>query len=529
MDKPAGALAVGASSRAEAAIPAGRELEIKFKTDAAGLKLALHSELLAAEGADAPGRALRSVYYDTSAGDLRKLRIALRVRKVRGAHIIGLKRARPLGEGPFSRDEVEARAPSLEPDIALFGAEIAAELNGVIDGRPLEPQFETRIKRRLRRIQFERSVIEVAFDEGVIVAGDRRRPLTEIELELKAGEDAPLYDLALRLAEALPLRLDMMSKAERGFLLAADARPAPVRAGAFRFSADATLDDAVETIIAATIGQFMANWPAMAETDHPESIHQMRVALRRLRTALALFNRVLPCAEFVTLRAEAKRIASALGPARELDAFRELVETGPLTHHARSESFEALLRAVEERRAAAYVAARALIDDPATTRFALNARAVLARRAWRAGLSGAELPRLTQSVRAFAGEALERLHKRALKRGRRLLQLPPPERHRVRIALKNLRYAAEFFGVLFGGSTARPYIRAVARVQDGLGAYNDAASATHLLQDVVTDAGPQAAMAGGVVLGWYGRGAAIANDNLRKTWKSFKRARHFWR
>jgi triphosphatase len=168
-----------------------------------------------------------------------------------------------------------------------------------------------------------------------------------------------------------------------------------------------------------------------------------------------------------------------------------------------------------------------VINDPSTTRFVLKLRAFLARRAWRNALCGAELLRLTEPARPFAGETLERLHKRAFKRGRRLSQKPPEERHEVRVALKNIRYAAEFFSFFFSG--ARPYIRAVAQLQDGLGAFNDAASATYLLRDVEAATGPQAAKAAGIVLGWCGRGTVIADDNLRKAWKSFRRTRPFWR
>ena len=181
-----------------AELPTGRELEVKFKTDAAGLKLALRSELLAIETADAPRRTLRSVYFDTPAGDLRKQRMVLRVRKVRSTHIMGLKGATPLADAPFSRRETEVRVPRPDPDINLFGEEISAELNRVIDGYPLEQKFETQIKRRLRCLNLERSQLEVAFDEGFIVVGDRRQPLTEVELELKAGEEAALYDFAAR-------------------------------------------------------------------------------------------------------------------------------------------------------------------------------------------------------------------------------------------------------------------------------------------------------------------------------------------
>ena len=84
-------------------LPTGRELEIKFRTDAAGLKLALRSELLSTDAPDTPRRTVRSVYFDTPAGDLRNQRMFLRARKVRSTHIMGLKGARPLAEAPFSR------------------------------------------------------------------------------------------------------------------------------------------------------------------------------------------------------------------------------------------------------------------------------------------------------------------------------------------------------------------------------------------------------------------------------------------
>ena len=106
------------------------------------------------------------------------------------------------------------------------------------------------------------------------------------------------------------------------------------------------------------------------------------------------------------------------------------------------------------------------------------------------------------------------------------MQKPPKERHEVRIVLKNIRYTAEFFSSFFAG--ARPYIRAVAKLQDGLGAFNDAASATHRLRDIEAAAGSQAAKAAGIVLGWCGRGVANADDNLRQTWKAFKQTRPFW-
>jgi len=185
------------------------------------------------------------------------------------------------------------------------------------------------------------------------------------------------------------------------------------------------------------------------------------------------------------------------------------------------------LATLEERRLAAYALAQSAIDDPATTQFVLKLRAFLARRAWRNALPGTALLRLTEPANVFARETLEWLHKRAIKRGRKLARKPPEERHRIRILVKKIRYTAEFFGTFFSGS--RPYMRSVSKLQDELGASNDAESAACYLRSAEADAGPQAAKAAGIVLGWRGRGAICANGSLRQEWRSFERMRPFWR
>jgi inorganic triphosphatase YgiF len=507
---------------------AARELEIKFATDSTGLALASASALLQPQTPDAPPKNLISVYFDTAAGDLKAQGLVLRVRRTgRSAPVMTLKWKPEEEEGLFSRGEIEIRIRGLQPDLDLFDPTVAARLRAAIEDRALAPQFETRVKRRTRMVSFGATQIEAAFDQGAIVAGDRSWPLCELELELKSGEAADLYEFAARLAETLPLRLDVTSKSARAFLLAADKTPKVVKAAALQFAPGAMLDDAVAAVISNTITHFAANWASLREDEKPESIHQMRVALRRLRAALAMFKRALPCAEFDFFRAEAKRIASALGPARECDAFRNLVEDGPISHLGAKANFEPLLRGLEQRRQDAYREARALIDAPETTIFVVRLQAFLARRGWRNALSGLELGRLTDPAALFAAEALERLQKRATKRGKDLILLPDEERHEVRIVLKNLRYAAEFFGVLFENKSAvQSYIRPVAHLQDLLGAHNDAASAENFL-GLTADA--DAARAAGVVIGWYGRDAIVADAGLAKAWKSFKRARAFWK
>jgi triphosphatase len=508
--------------------PADQEFEIKFETDAAGLAKALEAPFLPADQPNRPRRSLNAVYFDTASGDLRRNGIVLRLRRVQGRCIMTVKWADAIAAGPFSRREIEVRAATMQPDLGLFGPEIAAQIDLVLAGRALSSQFETQIKRRLRLVQIGRAQVEIAFDEGFIVAGDRRLPVSEIELELKAGDKAALYDLAARVVEHLPVRLGVRSKAERGFLLAAGEGLDPVRAAPLPLASTATLDDVIGVVLAATLDHFVANWRALDERRNPESVHQMRVALRRMRVALSLFDRIMPCAEFVAFRKEARRIASALSGARDWDVFRDLVVEGPVAHHGFATNFDGLLASIEAQRQTGYDGAEQMMQATTTTRFVINLYAFLAHHRWRASLPGSVVTRLSEPAIVFAGETLERLHRRALKRGRHLKTLAAEQRHELRIALKHIRYVAEFFSPLFEAQAGvRAYTRATAQLQDALGAYNDTAIATKTLHALSCE-GTESAQAIGIVLGWYGRGAVFAESSISRGWKDFRRSKRFW-
>lgn len=503
----------------------GQEIEIKFQTDPAGLQRALSSGFLAA-ASKGQTQKLRSIYFDTSSGELRKNGIVLRIRKKeKGSPVLTVKSASAPANGPFLRYEIEVLSPTLRPNLSLLDKTTADGLKGIIGKRPLRPQFKTQIKRRIVLLDSGRSKIEVALDDGRVVAGKKSVPLREIELELKEGDETDLYDLAAALASELPLQLDFVSKGERGSRIAAGELPSPVKAKPIRFKRKATLDDAVGAVVSNTLAQFVGNWAPLRETEDSQSIHQMRISLRRLRTGLAMFKRALPCADFDVLREEAKRIASALGPARGCDAFREFLEKGPLLHLDPPASSKTLMAAIEERRIAAYKEARAVIENRDTTLFVLKAQSILQRRAWLH-----VDPKLKPKVRAkvFAKQALDKLHTRVLKRGKGLADQSDEKRHELRIALKNLRYGAEFFGGLFGRRRIASYVRRISVLQDLLGAHNDGASAKHFLRKVPARLGGNAETASGFILGWYARGSSIADKELRKSWKKLKKTRAFW-
>ena len=500
-----------------------RNVEVRFSTDAAGLAAAWASPHFGASGKSAASQTLKTTYYDTAEGDLRRHGMTLRLRRVgRSAPRLAFKWGASPAQGPFASGEIDVRHPAGDLDPSVLGEFVASELRRTTEGRPLAPQFDVAVNRRQRRVTVGGLRAMATFEDGEIVAGARCVTLRQIELELLAGDPAALFDFAAEAALALPLRLEPLSAPARGLLLAADERPAPVKAGETTIPAQASFSEAATLIIGEALQHFLANWPALREGDHPEAIHQIRVALRRLRALLALFHRSAPCAEYAEFRAEAKRIASALGPARETDAFAELLAAAPQSGFGRPDAFAALGVEIAARRETLQREARALIDTPACSLFVLRLRAFAARRASAPEAAG-------ESARDLAASALDRLLHRALKQGRKLSQAPDEARHELRIALKNLRYAAEVFGGLFTEPPeVRAYLRRVAKLQDLLGAHNDAAGARTFLEEIDAPARASTAFAAGATLGWLTGGAVVAEHDLARAWKAFKRTAPFW-
>ena len=504
------------------------EIEVKFSTDLLGLNRSMVSPLFVSASSPKK-RKLRTIYFDSPSGDLRKNGLILRIRKNgRAGLVLGVKSASSTADSPFARNEIEVRARGLEPDLTLFEISTAAKLTRILGDRNLEAQFETQVTRQTIVVKKGQSEIEVAFDDGGIITGQSRVPLIEIELELKSGVETDLYDLALQCAGSLPLRLDFVSKGEKGFRACGNPGAASVKAETIQLRPRASIGKAATVVLSNSLVHFIANWAAFKDTEHSESIHQMRVALRRMRTGLVVFKTVLPRAEFDFLRTEAKRIASALGPARECDAFRETAERGPLSQNNGQVNCEALLAAVRDWRVGAYRSVAVLMDDRGTTIFVLRVQRLLAHMAQWIELPDARLkPAL--STRKFAIGALDKLNSRVLRRGRDVLNLSDEARHSLRISLKKLHYGAEFFGSLFDRPRKmRSYIDRVAKLQDILGAQNDAAMAKHFLDQLSETSDGTTDKASGFVLGWYARGKSAADEKLSGAWKKFKRTKPFW-
>jgi CHAD domain-containing protein len=363
-----------------------------------------------------------------------------------------------------------------------------------------------------------------------------RAPIAEIEIELKTGHPARLFELARALAESLPLAVGTANKAERGHALAhgePDGWRRPVRARDVALAAEMPVAAALAALAVECLDQVATNAPGLVHDDDPEWVHQMRVGTRRLRSCLALGRDHFPAAALQPLRAELRWLAGALGAARDWDVFAtETIPAaaGAFEAHRTSAADLARLRArVSANRRAARADARAAVRSPRFAQLLLAAGALCAeasRPAVAKAAGTADAADDATSIAGFARRLLRRRHRRLLREAKVALHGDAPQRHALRIAAKKLRYAAEFFAPLFEREPARSYASALAGVQDVLGHANDAATAARLIGELAP-AGDSPATA---ALRDAAAAATSAIDrDLAGAWESFSRAGRFWR
>ena len=491
---------------------------------------------------------LESTYFDTPDRQLSARRAVLRVRLTPGGYVQTLK----SGDG-LTRHEWEWPVPGPGLDLAAIAEPGARMALAGIETAALSPIFRTRFERVAHLL--DRGAIELAIDHGEILGPDgASEPISEIELELKSGEAASLYRLALILAESVPLRVEPRTKASRGFALADRQPPRSFKARRLAFDHQTTADSALAAILGNCFHQFGLNEPCVLAGDDPEGVHQARVALRRLRSALGLFRDLIPLADRAWLAAETKALADTLGPARDWDVFlAELLAPVKAAFAAHPELYSdlaALEAAALAERHRAYERVRALFASPGHTRFQLRFGEWLESRGWRAQPVTRTSALLFRPLRETADALLDRRHRKARKIGGDFAELGYADRHQLRIALKKLRYAADFFRSLYDEKPVGRYLHRLSAFQDALGHLNDVATAARLvprLNHVPDGAFPHGApphgasddasgippggfhaRAIGVVIGWHGRGLAAIEPRLIAEWREFRTAKVFW-
>jgi inorganic triphosphatase YgiF len=507
-----------------------REIELKLRAPA-GVLEAIRRAPLIVEHAVNQGvvRKLDATYYDTPDRLLDRRGLSLRVRRHGTRYIQTVKRI--SGEdGPLARCEWETPVPGEALDLSrLLLAEIGAPLDS-LDGATLRPVFSSMIRRRVQRMEFNGALIEIAFDDGLIKAGAASEALSEIELELKRGDAAVLYELGLLLLDLAPLQLETASKAARGYRLAFDAAPRAAKAERVGIVPDDNTDAAIAKLLASGHHHLIANLAPVEQAGDMDGVHQMRVSLRRLRTAFSLIRSEIAPGALEPIATEAKQLARVLGRARNWDVL--VTQTLPGIGEVALPDLDvaALARAAEPIRADCYAAVRDKLASAATNRFLLSFGCLLERRGWRNGVASDAMTVLAEPATALAERALAKAHRTSLKRGRHFGRLDSGDRHRLRLSLKKLRYTAEFFRTLYPGNTAaEKYLKRLETLQDALGAANDAVTTQPLLADLKRGGTtPELHYAAGAVTGWLQREQIARSRGLNRRWRKFRAAKPFW-
>lgn len=477
-------------------------------------------------------RRLSTTYYDTAETSLRERGFALRVRRDGRRYIQTIKGKDEGNGGALQRREIEAPITTARPNIDAIDDPAIADVVRRSTLTGLKPVFRVEVERISINRSLDNANVTVDIDIGEVKSGRRRSPICEVEIESKGASVKALYDLAMQLHREIPVRVSKVTKSDIGYLLFAGSEPSASKGRKPALDPDLTAEDALSRIIQACLDQLIANEPCVTDTKDPEGIHQMRVALRRMRSALRLFRKLLPPNQYDEIVAELRWLTAALGPARDWDVFSTEIVGPVLDHMPGHEGLDILRHRANVRRGRARKTAQEAVVSSRFTELILRLSAWMADQAWRDQPLSEESARLFAPARDFAAEALRKRFKSVRKLGKRIETLPVPERHQLRIEVKKLRYAIEFFGGLFDAQTVKKFSKRLASLQDDLGYLNDVAVAAHLAGEVAAAARePERGSlraAEGVLVGWHGHGVATHEEDLIRDVKAVLKAGRFW-
>jgi inorganic triphosphatase YgiF len=510
----------------------GKELELKLEFTHEELqRIGAHPALEDLTVGKPITRTLRSIYFDTPDHRLRAQGISLRLRAI-GDQWVQTVKGGPGGktgvkDGISNPDELEAVVARPEPDLsAIDDAALRRAIQRATRRSSLEPQFETIVTRTTRQLHSDKGDLELALDEGVVRAGAAEGKLCEAELELKAGSPECLLETAATLFSAEPIRLAEASKAERGYDLAlgrSDRSLVPHKAQGPALTGAETCGEALALFVASAAEQVERNRMVLLETEDPEAAHQLRVGLRRLRSALRAFRPIENSNATRELAQHARALGQSIGELRNADIFLEgIYAPVAAARKADPAGFPELREALLAHRGAMRAKARAVLGGEQWSKLQLYLAL------WPQTVR--DNTKLARPVDNFASEALQRIWKKIARRGARLDALSSEERHEMRKALKGFRYAVEFFGSLYDARNVGRFVKDLKKLQDVFGYVNDVASAKAL--DAIAEercAGCLPAQrAVGYVRGWHEVSAQQAWGHAAEDWSRLARRPRFW-
>jgi inorganic triphosphatase YgiF len=506
----------------------GHELELKLELTSEELqRLGAHPALEPLTVGHPVTQTLRSIYFDTPDHRLRAHGIALRLRSTDGGQWLQtVKVGNGEVNGLYDRKELESAVATPEPNVPAIGdRKLRRKIEHAMRKSTLEPLFETVVKRTTRKLHSDKADLELALDEGVVRAGKAEDKLCEAELELKSGSAVSLLEMASTLFAAAPFRLARSSKADRGYNLLLgkqNENVVPQRAVHPALRGDETCTEALSLFVGSASNQIIANRHAVMETDDPEGAHQLRIGLRRLRSALRAFRPLDDTPALRELEELSQNVARTVGRLRDADVLIADIFAQVASQMKGEPGFAELRQSLLAHRIKTRDEVRQALSGEQWSRLQLYFAL------WPRTMS--ENASLRTPLRDFAASALRKSWKKVAKLGGTIEALSLEQRHEMRKALKTFRYTVEFFGSLYAKGKVSRLVKELRELQEVFGYINDVVSAKQLnaIAHEYCPGGQAAQRAAGYVLGWHDAQAIHSWAAAPKAWCRLKERSRFW-
>jgi inorganic triphosphatase YgiF len=506
----------------------GHELELKLELSPQELqRIGAHPALESLIVGHPVTRTLRSIYFDSPDHQLRAHGIALRLRSTDGGKWLQtIKVGNGVVNGLSDRKELESAVAKPEPNLQAIGdRKLRRQIEHAVRKSMLEPLFEMVVKRTTCKLHSDKTDLELALDEGVVRAGIAEDKFCEAELELKSGSAVSLLETASTLFAAAPFRLARSSKADRGYNLLLGRQNesvVPQRAVHPTLKGDETCAEALSLSVRSASNQIIANRRAVVETDDPEGAHQLRIGLRRLRSALRAFRPLDDTPALRELKELAQDVARTVGRLRDADVLIADIFAQVAIQMKGEPGFAELRQSLLAHRIKARDEVRQALSGEQWAKLQLYL--VL----WPHTIT--ENVPLQTPVRDFGTSALRKGWKKVAKLGGTIEELSLEQRHEMRKALKTFRYTVEFFGSLYGKGKVARFVKELREIQEVFGYINDVVSAKQLnaIAQEYCPVDQAAQRAAGYVLGWHDAQAIHSWAAAPKAWYRLKERSRFW-
>ncbi|MFV1922843.1 MAG: CHAD domain-containing protein [Methylotenera sp.] len=466
-----------------------------------------------------------SIYYDTPYLSLFDHGLSLRLRHVDRKWTQTIKDAGSALSGLHQRLELEWDVKDGKLDFSKITDPAYLDFfNNASLRNALIPLFSTDIRRTLWHLSYENNdKIELVLDIGELIADRQREPICEIELELKNGNKGRLFELALTLQAHFPLWIENISKAQRAYAYFRSQPPKLIKATQIKLSSKASADTSLKQIVETCLMQLQGNQDMVLHGHDIEGVHQMRIAIRRLRAALKIFNQTLHRENTEAIIRELAWISNTLGNARDLDVF--ITQTLPpiMAQMPNQSSLTLLAKKAKQAKKVAYVNVREAISSQRYQHLLLTLGCWLENQ----DNQNNKIRKLT--IGEIAQPMLTKRYDQLKKSGKRLKQDSTEQRHRTRITAKKLRYLAEFFASLYSVKKTGPFIKGLCQLQDQLGIMNDINVTSSLLEELLGEKPSRELMtAKHIIDGWNAHCLVSYVSKIETTWKALLKQKPFW-